>query len=101
MKTTASIDIVNVVERGNVYNKVFEVFYWDENSIGENDTKIQISEEKLLDFIVEQEYNLVSYTNWSFVNLECDGLDEKYIDPIDYLTENRDEIIKDFIQANS
>ncbi len=98
MKTlTAQIDVVNVTP----IKDGFLVEYWDEHFYGEHNAKIQISEEALLNFITDNDYNLISYTNYSIMNLECDGLDEKHIDPAEYLAENRDEVIKDYIQANS
>ena len=94
---TAQIDVIDVQKTKDGYI----VKYWDENFDGENNVEMQISEEALLNFIINQEYNLVEYTNYSISGLECDGLDLKTIDPLEYLTNNRDEIIKDYIQANS
>jgi len=77
---TAQIDILNITEKKGV----FTVQYWDEAHEGENNVTMQISEEALLNHV---ETNFFSYDyNWNTYS---------------YLQENLDEVILDYIQANS
>ena len=80
MKTTLQpqIDVINVTEKDGV----FTVSYWDENFDGENNVTMQISQEALLTFLPDA--NMFSNEH----NRQ-------------YLSDNRDEIIKDYIVYNS
>jgi len=75
---TAQIDVIDVQKTKDGYI----VKYWDENFDGENNVEMQISEEALLESLPDSGmFDLAQNKQ--------------------YLIENRDEVIKDYIQANS
>ena len=75
---TAQIDVIDVQKTKEGYI----VKYWDENFDGENNVEMQISEEALLESLPDSGmFDLAQNKQ--------------------YLIENRDEVIKDYIQANS
>lgn len=80
MKTTLTpqIDVISVTENKGTCT----VQYWDEAFDGESNVTMQISEEALLTFLPD-------------ANMFSDEHNRQY------LADNRDEVIKDYIIANS
>ena len=76
------------------------VFYSVTDEKGIADVKMVIPYEGLENFISDYGLNLETFTNWKYVNLECDGLDERVIPVDEYLTENLDEVVLGYLQAN-
>ena len=83
---TAQIDIRKITPNKD---NSFTVEYWDEHFYGEHNAIIQISEEALLDHVIDNSMNVYIDSDWDAIN------------PKTYLNENRDEVILDYIQANS
>ena|GEM_PF-2980159 len=75
-----------------------EVFYSVTDNKGTADIKMLISEENMMEYIVDNELNLEEYINYSMYNLECDGLDQRYIPAEDYLYENLDKVVKEYLE---
>jgi hypothetical protein len=76
-----------------------EVFYSVTDDKGTADVKMLISEESLMEYIVDNDLNLETFVNYNIRNLECDGLDERYTDPEDYLYENLDKVVKEYLET--
>ena len=91
MKTTAQIDILKVTHKKD---GTYIVEYWDEAHDGENNVTMQISEESLLTMIDEEGMNKFNMPLF-------DDYQTESVDPKDYLKENLDEVILDYITANS
>jgi len=76
------------------------VFYSITDEKGIADVKMVIPYESLENYISENQLNLETFTNWRYVSLECDGLDERIIPVDEYLTENLNEVVLAYLQAN-
>ena len=66
------------------------------------DSEIQstdISRDILVDYIIDNELNRYEFINSRYVNLECDGLDEGFHNPYDYLDENKESVITDYLKS--
>lgn len=94
---TAQIDILSVNKKGYV----FTVEYWDETCENENNVTMQITADALIDYIIDNQLNREEFINYRMQNLECDGMDERFIDPAEYLVDNTNEVIVDYIKSNS
>lgn len=95
--TSAQIDILTVKQKADIYT----VEFWDEACENENFTTMQISEDSLHTFIEENDLNRETFINSRYTNLECDGMDERVINVFDYLENNLQSTIKEYIQFNS
>jgi len=94
---TAQIDVLSITKKGSI----FTVEYWDESCNNENNVTMQISEDALVNHIVQNELNHETFINYRMQNPECDGMDERYINPFEYLADNTDFVLADYITANS
>lgn len=86
------------------YNKqtgVYSVSYFDNNIEDSEIQETTISQDSLFEFIEEHDLNLEEFVNSSLINLECDGLDQRYINVFHYLDENTDSVITEYLNTNS
>ena len=88
----AQIDLLNVTKSGDVYTAE----YWDEASENENNVTMQISEDSLIEHVEKRGWNENEYYNTNNGDIEV-----VITNPADYLSENLNEVVKDYIQANS
>jgi len=94
MKT--EIEIFDVTETRNGV----KVDYSLQDDNGTANVNMVISYESIENYIVENQLNLETFTNWKYVSLECDGLDERVIPVDEYLTENLRDVVKDYLTTN-
>lgn len=76
------------------------VFYSVTDANGISDVKMVIAYEALENYIVDNGLNLETFTNWKYVSLECDGMDERVIPVDDYLTDNLYAVVEDYLTLN-
>lgn len=76
------------------------VFFTITDDKGFADVKMVIPAESLENYIVSEGLNIETFTNWKHVSLECDGMDEREVAPDQYLTENLNDVVTAYLEAN-
>ncbi len=94
MKTEIEIFDVNETRNG------VKVDYCLYDADGQANVSTTIPSEKLEEYIVDNDLHSYEFINYNMRNLECDGLDQGYRDPSEYLTENLTDVVLAYLQDN-
>lgn len=93
MKTQIEIFDTNQTKNG------VRVDYCLYDADGQANVTQTIENEKLEEYIIENDLNRYEFLNYGKMGLECDGLDEGYFNPSDYLAENLNNVVLAYLQS--